>query len=78
MLVGTVRPLLGDVDLAKLHLHHRMRIFGFGPYTGCRAVDLGEHAIVQLRIRVGIVALLPGGYVSGIRVSRIRILVLSA
>ena len=61
MLVGTVRPLLGDVDLAKLHPHHRMRIFGFGPYTGFHAVDLGEHAIVQLRIRVGTVAWLPSG-----------------
>ena len=77
MLVGTVRPFLGDIDLAKLHLHHRMRIFGFGPFAGFHVVDLGEHAIVQLRIRVGIVALLPSGYVSGIRVSRIQMLVVA-
>ena len=75
MLVVAVRPLLGDVDLAKLHLHHRMRIYSFGRFAGCHVVDLGEHAIVQLRIRVGIVASLPSGYVSGIRVSRIRIVV---
>ena len=73
MLVGTVRPLLGDLNLAKLHLHHRTRIFGFGPFAGFHAVDLGEHAIVQLRILVGIVAVLPSGCVSRIRVSRIRI-----
>ena len=66
-------PLLGDDDLAKLHLHHRTRIFGFGPFAGFHAVDLGEHAIVQLRILVGIVALLPSGCVSRIRISRIRI-----
>ena len=75
MLVGTVRPLLGDLNLAKLHLHHRTRIFGFGPFAGFHAVDLGEHAIVQLRILVGIVALLPSGCVSRIRVSLIRIVV---
>ena len=68
-------PLLGDDDLAKLHLHHRTRIFGFGPFAGFHAVDLGEHAIVQLRILVGIVALLPSGCVSRIRVSLIRIVV---
>ena len=75
MLVGTVRPLLGDVDLAELHLHHRMRIFGFGRCTGFHVVDLGEHAIFQLRIHVGMVALLLSGCVSRIRVSRIRIFV---
>ena len=74
MRVVAVRPLLGDLNLAKLHLHHRTRIFGFGRCTGFHVVDLGEHAIFQLRIHVGMVALLLSGCVSRIRVSRIRIL----
>ena len=29
MLARTIRPLLDDLDLAELHLHHRMRILDF-------------------------------------------------